>query len=97
MMCFKCLPCGPQRFTYQQERSFCYASSTSDQWRGMWQHHKESPFVCQMQDASVCEFLYLAAWPTLLSGLKIHGLVYESNGYIYCAFMWRKVGDLHSF
>ena len=33
---FKCILCGPQRFTSQQKTSFCYASSTNDQWTGMW-------------------------------------------------------------
>ena len=27
----------------------------------------------------------------------MQGLVYDPNGYIHCAFMGRKVGDLHSF
>ena len=53
---FKCLPCGPQRFTSQQEGCFCYASSTNDQWTGMWQHHKEPLFFFKKQHASVFEF-----------------------------------------
>ena len=42
---FKCFPCGPQRFTSHHEGNFCKASSTSDEWKGMWQHHKEPPLA----------------------------------------------------
>ena len=42
---FKCFPCGPQRLPLITREVFATASSTSDQWKGMWQHQKEPPLA----------------------------------------------------
>ena len=65
---FKCLPCGPKRFTSQQEGSFCYGSSTNDQWTGMWSQGGTAFFFFQEATRQCLRILYLAAWPVLLSG-----------------------------
>ena len=92
---FKCLPCGPQRFTFQQEGSFCYASSTNDQWTGMWSQGATAFF--QEATCQCLRILYLVAWPMLRRRPVCFrnrrpdavGLVYDPNGYM-------KVGDSHS-